>query len=565
MAGAKVVISGEDKTKSAFDSVKRGLVGVVDASGKASGSMERFLKLSPQMIAIGAAGAGVAVTFRSIYRNSAELQSASSELGASWKALTSELGKTEAAKSAASALLSIAAAFDSLKKSIESPPNQSWLENQTAQINVAASEIDRVQQQILQKRDNPLAFWLPSESELQTKLAALETYIVSASRSLNENVAKNGRPMDAFNPKQFTDSEWSEIQGKSARAYDAMKAASKDKADSEKADIDRSQEAAKEMAAQYLAVYTATRTPQEEFNDELSRANRLFQELGDVDIYSRQIGAAREKLGSVSASDPVDAKSRDSFLNLQTSLQTEEETIAASYERRQFIVEDALQRGLINEQGYNELSTQIWADNEAQKTRLTEEGINQRIAQEQTAAQIIQQSQEATFNAIGNLFGVFAGKSKSAALAQMGITKGYAIFEILARSKVAAAMAIGPPLGPVAGAPLAASITAWGYANAAAVGVAGIAQAIQINKGSFNGGGGGAGGGGGGGGDTQNNAPTGPGSSGRTLQFTIVGEFFSGETFRDAMEKTLLAYNRGDTVVWDYDSRQAQVIRGEAA
>jgi len=357
-----------------------------------------------------------------------------------------------------------------------------WLETQTARINAMAGEISKAEADLASKRDNPLAFWLPSESDLRARIEAIKTVIVAESRALNQQViAAGGRPIT---------------------------------------DDDRAASAGAASERRWAAEQSAS---------QLAAAREEARKRSDLrpDVVEGEFGPDESQFA---------------------------QAISRQKER-------------------HEAETQLWAQNEADKSRLLQEGIDQRIAQEQAAAQIIQQTQSATFSAVGNLFGVFAAKSKAAALAQLAITKGYAIFEILARSKVAAAMAIGPPLGPVAGAPLAASITAWGVANAAAVGASGIAGAIQINQGNFGAGSSTTGGSGVGGSTTGTTKPTAteaaaPVNRGVT-QFTIVANN-NGIAYLDYAsiiilgEKMREASLRGDLIILDPQSRNAQDIAAQS-
>lgn len=102
MANAlEYLIKARDKTSEALNSAKRGLADLADASGKAQGSTERFLKLSPQMMAMGAAVAGVSAAFYGAYQASGNMQQAAGKLGDSWSVLTANIANTEVWRKAA--------------------------------------------------------------------------------------------------------------------------------------------------------------------------------------------------------------------------------------------------------------------------------------------------------------------------------------------------------------------------------------------------------------------------------------------------------------------------------
>lgn len=91
---------------------------------------------------------------------------------------------------------------------------------------------------------------------------------------------------------------------------------------------------------------------------------------------------------------------------------------------------------------------------------------------------ILQRKYDAA-NMTADLLTMVAGKSRIAAFAAIALQKGVAIAQIIANGASASIAALSPPplgLGPVAGAPLSASIKLWTGVQAALVGATGIAQ-----------------------------------------------------------------------------------------
>ncbi len=94
---------------------------------------------------------------------------------------------------------------------------------------------------------------------------------------------------------------------------------------------------------------------------------------------------------------------------------------------------------------------------------------------------------EQTFNLAAGLLDQFAGKSKAAAIAAIALNKSVQIANVIVNTISASAAALAPPplgLGPVAGAPLAASIKAWGAVQVGLIAATGLAQAASAGKSS---------------------------------------------------------------------------------
>jgi len=152
-------------------------------------------------------------------------------------------------------------------------------------------------------------------------------------------------------------------------------------------------------------------------------------------------------------------------------------------------------------------------------------------------AQEIQQRQQTVALAVG-LLNQFAGKSRTAAIAAIALNKGVAIANVAINTAQAAAAALAPPplgLGPIAGAPVAASTQLFGAAQIALIAGTGIAEAASAGKRSVpsapsipsSGGSSGSSAG-----DTYS-APSRPGHA---FNITLVGESYSREQVRKLIE-----------------------------
>lgn len=153
--------------------------------------------------------------------------------------------------------------------------------------------------------------------------------------------------------------------------------------------------------------------------------------------------------------------------SLQTTAQAENE----SYVQRLDLARQFYDARLVTETEYNNLIQQQF--------------FAHTIAMQQAAQNSAQMQLQATASAVQesvSLLGVFANKSKAAAIAAVALNKGLAIAQAIQNTAVAATRALAE-LGPIAGPPMAASIKAWGAIQVGLIAATGIAQAAGAGGG----------------------------------------------------------------------------------
>ena len=215
--------------------------------------------------------------------------------------------------------------------------------------------------------------------------------------------------------------------------------------------------------------------------------------------YEAEIEALKELDAAMAREDQAVASAEAGLQAVISALQSETAAIDAAYLARMEKITAARQMGLETSISYDELELMAAMERESQLVAIADQGANERAAIERRHQDTLNSYRESgAQNAVG-LLSVFAQKSKAAAFAALALQKGIAIAQVLMNTKVAAAAALIPPpigLGPVAGAGLAASITAWGYANAGLIAATGIAQGAMMGGGGAPSGGGSSYGGG---------------------------------------------------------------------
>lgn len=177
-------------------------------------------------------------------------------------------------------------------------------------------------------------------------------------------------------------------------------------------------------------------------------------------------GGGRDRRGA--RRNPIEAQ----LESVRNALMTQEEAQIASFERQQEVLRSALEQQLLTRQEYNSLMQ----DAESQHSQAMAQIKQQEIA-------MVSSAQQGMYAELGNLFGVFAQKSKGAAIAQIAINKALSIAQIIQNTAVAQMRALAE-LGPIAGPPVAAKIGAFGKVQAALAAATGFAQAAGVGGGS---------------------------------------------------------------------------------
>ncbi len=167
--------------------------------------------------------------------------------------------------------------------------------------------------------------------------------------------------------------------------------------------------------------------------------------------------------------------------SLRASLMTQEELENNFYEGRLDSLNQFLEAKLLTEQEFNELRAEEEQRHSDALLSIEQERINQQMQAEQNLASVRMQ----TFKQGVGLLGMFAGKSKAAAVAQIALNKGLAIAQTIQNTAAAQVRALAE-LGPVAGAAAAAQIGAFGAAQVGVIAATGLIQA----GGAISGGGG---------------------------------------------------------------------------
>lgn len=167
----------------------------------------------------------------------------------------------------------------------------------------------------------------------------------------------------------------------------------------------------------------------------------------------------------------------DDLKSFIEDLMSREEQQQASYLRQQEMLQKALDTKLITQQQYNTMLEAAEADHAYKMYEI-----------KQQEAEMVRTAAQGMYDSLGELLGVFATKSRAAAIAQIALNKGLRIAEII-QNTAAAQMRALAELGPIAGAAAAAKIGLMGKIQAGIVAATGIAQAA----GTGGGGGGGVG------------------------------------------------------------------------
>ena len=159
----------------------------------------------------------------------------------------------------------------------------------------------------------------------------------------------------------------------------------------------------------------------------------------------------------------------------QARFEMEMEAEAARHETAMEILRAQLEEKLLTEQEYNERMM-------AEKALHAHNDLALQKEQAKTKADYDKQmynAQAAVYKSLGDLFGVFAGKSKAAAIASLLISKGLAAADVVVSTQMATMKAFAQ-FGPVLGAPLAAKMQLAGAISLAAIAASAITGTAGI-------------------------------------------------------------------------------------
>jgi hypothetical protein len=201
-------------------------------------------------------------------------------------------------------------------------------------------------------------------------------------------------------------------------------------------------------------------------------------------------GGARPRGGGAAIVDETAVKAREKLLDQQAQahaqrlveqierqrgfgaevMVTEEELAAAQEEVRQAKLEK-IREHLAEERSLVQGGAQFWIDTEREKLR-----------QQAEIEQQVRDMRMTTWQMGAELLMQFAGKSKTAAIAVIAINKALAIAQTIQSTSVAIMRAFAE-LGPIAGAPVAASMKALGAIQVGIITATGLFQAANLGGG----------------------------------------------------------------------------------
>lgn len=159
---AKVILTAENRTANAFNDAKRGLADLAMAADRSRGQLGSFLKLSPQLVALGATAGIAGAAFKGLYERNANLQSSAGKLGEAWDRFTISIGNVLPIEAAGRAIEWVAEKVNALanKLSRATPDTQQMSDKEWQEILKkseenynALIEQDKKQKELAEKRN----------------------------------------------------------------------------------------------------------------------------------------------------------------------------------------------------------------------------------------------------------------------------------------------------------------------------------------------------------------------------------------------------------------------------
>lgn len=167
---------------------------------------------------------------------------------------------------------------------------------------------------------------------------------------------------------------------------------------------------------------------------------------------------------------------------IREDLMSEQQLRAEAFLTQGEQLREALDAQLVTKQEYDALEKERVAQHQQWLIDKTAQTTAERTAIEKRHQDTVSNFRNSAIqNAIG-LLDMFAGESKAAALASIILSKGLALAQNTQNTLVAQTRALAE-LGPIAGPPMAATIGAYGAANAALIAATGLAQGASVLSG----------------------------------------------------------------------------------
>lgn len=212
-------------------------------------------------------------------------------------------------------------------------------------------------------------------------------------------------------------------------------------------------------------------------------ASLLSKEEKENAYHAKRI-ASLEKLAEV---DPSRSGQIEGFKTAEYQRHIEAKALldqeAAAKRREADILE--FEESLIKHDSHLEL----YRSQQEEQTRIAGEAAEKRASLERQAQATVSAMHQSTWQEAANFLGVFAGKSKAAAIASIAITKGLAIAQTIAHTQTASMLAFasqlipGDPTSPLRAAAAAASVESMGAIKVGLIAATGLAQAAQTLSG----------------------------------------------------------------------------------
>ena len=501
------------------------------------------------------------------------LNKATSDLKKAWDELAETIGGKLSnsfitlASSATSALNAMKSFFTS-GDFISDP-----LEFMASSVDKLREKLDKEIQNRTDKANGIFGLSAKEEAESNARIERIKMEMVKAATEVNDYVKR----LKASGIQTEEDAAKLGAANATARRDAEFKKAASDKL--EESSLQVRSKAANDLKEIYDKMYDDVLTPQDKFFNKLKEIGQVEKVYGKTDITRAALDAASNELRSGTMALPEtqagiaadnaskaidDARNRE-LDRLNDNLRTQEESIRESYDRRQFMVEDAFQRGLIGQETYNSLSTELWAQSEAEKSIILADNIASREA-------IDRAHRDNDLSLTANFFGAISALLGTQGKKTFEASKALSLAEAIVKTYSATIKAYESQLTADPTSPFRAVAAG---AAAAAFGLAQIAKISATHYGSSSASGSSASAGAGGGSSAPQQPPqqpvAQPGSGNKTrggvTNITFVGDK-NGTVTLDADQMDALAQqmrdavDRGDMILINPLSYNGQLLAG---
>lgn len=217
-------------------------------------------------------------------------------------------------------------------------------------------------------------------------------------------------------------------------------------------------------------------------NEAIGRLRDANQDLDDAGVEQQEPAVdSLDLTGELDGETPEERRNRRRIESLEETLATERELELQRFEDSIALIEMATDEELSLVGGKDQALIRLSTQTSRRLNQIDAAEQKERIARETQAARIISNVRQSLTQSLIGLLNTLGQESRGAAIAAIVLNKGLAIAQTIQNTAAASVRALAE-LGPIAGPPAAASISAYGAAQVGIIGATGLLQISNLSS-----------------------------------------------------------------------------------